>query len=504
MTAIPLRVDSALCIRGKKNQLGGLHMPDTETTLTIMAAIFLIGEIIGILAALHAVMNTRSSQGAIAWGISLVTFPWLSLPLYAVFGRSKFRGYQLLRNLRDEKIDRIIDQCRREAREERVVPQNLSQSEAALTRLADLPIMRFNRSRLLIDGRETFRSLFDAIDSAKAYILVEFFIIKDDRLGRDLKNRLIRKAREKVRVYLLYDAIGSRKLPEHYIEDMKRKGIVVSAFKTTRGIANRFQLNFRNHRKIVVVDGVCAFVGGHNVGEEYLSGHPRLGPWRDTHVEVEGPVVQAIQLCFLENWYWARKEVPELDWQLRKAREGAENTLLIPSGPADDLETCGLMFTEAINSARVRIWIASPYFVPDRQIIAALKLAALRGVDVRILLPDKPDHKTVYLASFSFYADTIPVGIKLYRYQPGFMHQKVFLVDSTYAAVGTANLDNRSFRLNFELTLLNFNRAFVDGVDAMLSRDFSNSRAVTLEEYTRRRFPFKLAVHTVSLLSPIL
>jgi len=472
--------------------------------ISILAIVILLVELFGVIAAFHAVMNIKTSQGAVAWGISLVTFPWLALPLYAILGRNKFHGYILLRYAKDKKIHYIINQCSLDARKKQIVQKNDSEIETALTRLADRPILRFNRSQLLIDGKETFRSMFNAIDAAKEYILIEFFIFKDDRLGRELKNRLIRKAREKVRVYFLYDEIGSYKLPESYLQEMMQEGVTTSAFGTTRGKANRFQLNFRNHRKIVVVDGSSAFVGGHNVGDEYVSGHRRLGPWRDTHLKVAGPIVQAIQFSFIEDWYWATTDIPDLNWQLSKADNGVENALLIPSGPADNLETCALMFTQVINSARERIWISSPYFVPDRQILAALKLAVLRGVDVRILLPDKPDHRIVYLASHSFYQSVIPAGIKLYRYKPGFMHQKVFLVDSCCAAVGTANLDNRSFRLNFELTLLIFNSIFAGKVEAMLRQDFSNSRPVTLEEYTRRWFPFKLAARLASLLSPIL
>jgi cardiolipin synthase len=475
-----------------------------ETILTITALVVLIVELVGIFAAFHAVMNAKTSQGAIAWGISLVTFPWLTLPLYAVFGRGKFHGYVLLRHAKEEKIHHIIDQCKVSATEKQLIQEHNSNIETALTRLADLPVTRLNSSRLLIDGQETFQSIFDSIDAAKEYILIEFYIVKDDRLGRELKDRLIHKAREKVRVYFLYDEIGSHMLPEAYIREMKREGIAASAFQTTQGRTNRFQINFRNHRKIVVVDGLCAFVGGHNVGDEYVSGHPKLGPWRDTHVKLEGPVVKAVQFCFLEDWYWATTEVPKLNWQLHKAQGGDETTLLIPSGPADNLETCGLMFTLAINSARERIWIASPYFVPDQKIVGALKLAALRGVDVRILLPAKPDHRTVYLASYSSYPALLPLGIKLYQYEPGFMHQKVFLVDSSCAAVGTANLDNRSFRLNFELTLINFSQTFINNIEAMLIKDFSGSRLVALEDYSRRWFPFKVAVRLASLLSPIL
>jgi cardiolipin synthase len=366
-----------------------------------------------------------------------------------------------------------------------------------------MPITRYNKTRLLIDGRETFRSIFDGIESAEQYILVQFFIVKDDAIGRELQSKLIQKAKESVKVYFLYDEIGSHKLPQSFLRDMQLAGIVTSAFHSTKGKTNRFQLNFRNHRKIVVVDGKIAYVGGHNVGDEYLGKHPTLGPWRDTHVSVEGPVVQTIQFCFVEDWYWATKGIPELNWELIRAADGHEDALMIASGPADRLETCGLMFVQAINAASKRVWIG-PYFVPDLQTLSALKLAALRGVDVRILLPEKADHRTVYLASFTYYQNTLPVGIKLFRYTAGFMHQKVFLVDSSCAAVGTANLDNRSFRLNFEITLLNYDPGFVTEVETMLTNDFSRCRSVALEEYSEQSFFFKLAARSARLLAPIL
>ena len=476
----------------------------SELIISISAIILLSVEILAIIASVHAIMNTRTSQGAIAWGISLVTFPWLALPLYAIFGRSKFQGYVTLRHIENDKIHHVIENCEKEAEERGLIHRDSSMPDMALTKLTEFPITRFNKSELLVDGEETFQHIFEGIASAKKYVLVEFFIIKDDKIGRELKSRLIERAKNQVRVYFLYDEIGSHKLPSSYTQEMKDAGIVTSAFHTTQGKANKFQLNFRNHRKIVVVDGKKAYVGGHNVGDEYVSGHPKLGHWRDTHVEVEGPVVQAIQFCFIQDWYWAATNIPELNWDFTLPEDGNEETLMVPSGPADPYDTCALMFTLAINSAQERIWIASPYFVPDSQILGALKLAALRGVDVRILLPEKPDHRTVYLASYSYYQNTIPLGIQLYRYTAGFMHQKAFLVDSTCAAVGTANLDNRSFRLNFELTLLNYDRIFIEKVDAMLQQDFDQSRKVTIEEYTKRPYYFKLAVRLTRLLSPIL
>jgi cardiolipin synthase len=479
-------------------------MVEPNVIYTIIAVVVPLVELLGIAAAVHAVMYARTSQGAIAWAISLITFPWAALALYAIFGRNKFHGYVLLRTAKNSDIHHYIETIQTQAAEQGLFCEDLPVSRLALSRLAEMPTTRYNKSRLLIDGRETFRRIFEGIDSAERYILVQFFIVKDDVIGRELQSKLIQKAKEKVNVYLLYDEIGSHKLPQSYLHDMQIAGVTTSAFHSTRGKANRFQLNFRNHRKIVVVDGKIAYIGGHNVGDEYLGKHPKFGPWRDTHVSIEGPAVQAIQFSFVEDWYWATRDIPELTWKLNKAADGQEDALVIASGPADRLETCGLMFVQAINSAEERIWIASPYFVPDLQTLSALKLAALRGVDVRILLPEKPDHRTVYLASFTYYQNTLPHGIKLYRYTTGFMHQKVFLVDSVCAAVGTANLDNRSFRLNFEITLLNYDPAFVKAVDAMLTDDFSGSRPVSMEEYNQRSFFFKLAARSARLLAPIL
>ncbi|MGD2029388.1 MAG: cardiolipin synthase [Desulfobacterales bacterium] len=479
-------------------------MLNTEGFFTIIAIVVSLVELFGIIAAVHAIMNARTSQGAIAWGISLVTFPWLAIILYAIFGRNKFKGYVLLRNLRDKSIQHIIDSSQSEAVEKKLICEELTTSEIALTRLANLPMTRFNKSRLLLNGEETFRSIFDGIESAKEYILVQFYIVQDDGLGRELKTRLIQKAREQVKVYFLYDEIGSYKLTESYIREMRKEGIEISAFHTTKGKANHFQLNFRNHRKIVIIDGKLAYIGGHNVGDEYVSRHPKFGTWRDTHVNLEGPIVKDVQFCFTQDWYWATTRIPDLKWDLKKAENGSEKTLLIASGPADAFDTCSLMFVHAIHMARKRLWIASPYFVPDTQVLSALKLAVLKGVDVRILIPEKPDHRTVYLASFSYYENTLPFGIKIYRYTKGFMHQKVFIVDSTCAAIGTSNLDNRSFRLNFELTLLNFDSSFIKKVEDMLREDFSCSRPVELTDYTRRSFFFKLAVRSARLLSPIL
>lgn len=474
-----------------------------DLVMLISAVVALI-HTLGVLSAIHAVASVRTPQGAIAWAISLLTFPYLALPLYWILGRNRFHGYvealqrgaleqadhggiaMILERLRDHQVD---------------LPPERAGDLQVLAQLSRVPYTQGNALELLVDGEATFGAIFAALEAAERYILIQFFIIKDDDLGRELHARLLRKAAAGVSVRLLYDEIGSHALPKSYAETLRAAGIAVSAFHTTRGRRNRFQLNFRNHRKIVVVDGRVAFVGGLNVGDEYLGRGP-LGHWRDTHLRVRGPVVQALQRVFLADWYWATRQVADLEW--RPTATGDQIALIFPTGPADTLETCSMFFHQAIVGARRRLWIASPYFVPDPPVFEALQLAALRGVDVRILLPAKPDHKLVYLASFSFLDAADRTGIQIYRYQNGFLHQKVVLVDDEVAAVGTANLDNRSLRLNFEVMAVAVDRPFAGQVAAMLERDFQQARRTSAADLRDRSWPFRWAVRAARLFDPIL
>ncbi|MFZ5571429.1 MAG: cardiolipin synthase [Thermodesulfobacteriota bacterium] len=471
----------------------------------VIAVVIGLIELIGILSAIDAVMKDRTAQGAIAWAISLITFPYVSVPLYWIFGRSKFHGYVKLRSSRDLEIRVVIEKLRQAFHDREIIDDIRNSDEQVLAQLADMPMTCGNSARLLINGEATFDQIFERIAAAWKYILVQFYIVNDDNLGRRFQEALMKKAAAGVQVYFLYDEIGCHKLPGKYIDDLRESGVRVSPFLTTKGKANRFQINFRNHRKIVVVDGHAAFVGGHNVGDEYLGLDPHYGFWRDTHVCIQGPAVQGIQCCFLEDWYWATgMVVPELVWEPATSAGGNMRALVFATGPADKLDTCGLMFIHAFNSARRRVWIASPYFVPDPPVINALQLAAMRGVEVRILLPQKPDHRLVYWASFSYYEKTIPLGIKIYRYRKGFLHQKVFLVDDHLAAVGTANFDNRSFRLNFEITMLFHDAIFAREVERMLEDDFSASRREAMVDLEKRPFWFRFLVRSARLLAPIL
>lgn len=469
--------------------------------ISIFAALL---HVLGIVSSAHALMTVRTSQGAIAWAMSLITFPYAALPLYWVFGRNKFQGYVNARRRGNQVLHKITESLEAYTEKYSASLDGSAARHRVLEELAQLPFTTSNSAELLIDGRNTFEAIFKAIRESRRYILLQFFIIHDDNLGRELQALLIEKAQQGVSVYLLYDEVGCHKVPQSYGEELRAAGVDVRPFNTRKGWRNRFQVNFRNHRKIVIIDGRLAFVGGLNVGDEYMGRSPRFGPWRDTHARFEGPSVTCVQLSFLEDWYWASHSLPELEWQPQAAATGNQHILVLPTGPADEHDTCSLFFCHAIHSARRRVWIVSPYFVPDEAVISALQVAALRGVDVRIMLPLRPDHRTVYLASFSYLPQFTMPGIRFYRYKPGFLHQKVLLVDDDLASVGTANLDNRSLKLNFEISMVVNDRGFVADVEKMLETDFANCIRVTLDDYHRRSPLFKLAVKVARLLSPIL
>ncbi|MBU2677798.1 MAG: cardiolipin synthase [Gammaproteobacteria bacterium] len=487
-----------------------MDLPFTElvtntASLSALAIAYGVLEILAIIAAVHAVFNARSSQGSTAWALALVAAPIIALPGYLVFGRNRFSGYVDARRDADLNHGWIAQKARTVCDAFRSDLPDYGGRLSFLERLAHLPFTYGNHLQLHVDGKSAFDAIFAAIKEAKSYVLIQFFIVRDDELGRRLQELLIEKSRAGVRVYFLFDQLGSRKLPGRVIREYRDAGVKIDAFRSSKFFANPMQINFRNHRKIVVLDGDLAFVGGLNVGVEYLGKSKKYGAWRDTHVSVEGPSADALQLIFAEDWHWATGETIEgLEWETRAAQEGNADVLVLPSGPADAYESCNLMFVHAIHSAQHRFWIASPYFVPNAEVVSALQVAGLRGVDVRILLPDNPDHFMVYLASFYFMKLSGDEGIRFYRYTKGFMHQKTFLIDDFGVGIGTANLDNRSFRLNFEVTLLSVNYDLAASVQRMFENDFANSRQVAHDEIRERNPLFKLGAAGARLLSPIL
>ncbi len=456
--------------------------------------------VIGFLHVIHALMTVRTAQGAIAWIISLAAFPFLAVPLYWIAGRRRFEGYVNSRRGDNARLRELSADMHLRLRKYELPVKSAFARGAEI--LSGLPFTRGNRLKLLIDGKETYKAVFGAIESAREYVLVNFYIVKNDRVGNRFKEALIERARAGVRVYFLFDEMGSSKLSRHFLKELEHAGVQCNYFGTNRRWWSRLQLNFRNHRKIVVIDGREAFLGGLNVGDEYLGEDASIGAWRDTHLQMSGPTVQAVQLVFLEDWYWASGEVPELSWDARP-REDDQSAAIIPTGPADPGDSWQLVVAEAANTARKRLWIASPYFVPDEGVLTALQTAALRGADVRILVPEKADHLLVWLSSFSFLEDTLPYGVRIFRYQRGFLHQKVMLVDDQLACVGTANLDNRSFRLNFEISALSDDPVFVKEIEVMLTEDFEGTPQTKVEDFTARPFWFRAACRLARLMAPV-
>ena len=459
--------------------------------------------ILGLASSLHSLMSTRTSQGTIAWVVSLNTFPYLAVPAYWILGRSRFNGYVKAHKASDSRVENHKQLFEKELASYHIIPSEVQPAGRAAEKLANMPYLKGNDVDLLIDGEATFASILDGINQAQEYILFQFFIIHDDEIGRRMKAHLIAKAKEGVRIYFLYDEIGCHDLPAAYTDELRDAGIETYDFHTSKGVGNRFQINFRNHCKVVVADGKTAWIGGHNVGDDYLGKNPKFGHWRDTHIRIEGPVVLEVQASFVEDWFWAAGQTPALCWEATPSTKGDKHVLIVPTGPADDLETATLMFLHAINSAKTRIWIASPYFVPDESIVNALQLAGLRGVDVRILIPDKPDHLLVYLAAFSYFDEAGSTGVRFFRYTEGFLHEKVMLIDNQVATVGTANFDNRSFRLNFEITAVVMDQSFALEIEQMFIDDFQNSREMRPGELAEKGFGFRLAVRLARLTAPV-
>lgn len=469
--------------------------------MTTVWYIFLVVVAIALVAlcVVRAVTRSRTPQGAFGWVLFLVTAPWFAVPSYLLFGHHKLREY---------------NEARQRSRELRAPMSKLAEDHPpsedaverlrALERLVELPVVGGNRADLLIDGEATFAAIFEAIDSAESYVCVQFYTIVSDQLGNEFADRLAAASGRGVKVYLIYDGVGSYGLSRAFLRRLVDAGVRVIDPRKARGPTFRLQVNFRNHRKTVVVDGRIGFIGGHNVSDTYVGRKPSIGPWRDTHLRLHGPMVSELQLAFVEDWHWATGKAIDGKLMWSAGRDPASMSgLIVPTGPGDTFDSGALFFFTAISEARRRVWIASPYFVPDTDVISALNCAALKGCDVRLIVPDKPDHYLTWLAAFAYFDEVRHSGVRIFRYTRGFMHQKVVLVDDAFAAVGTANLDNRSFRLNFETMAILHDADFAAAVRGMLARDLEQCVEVdrSLDE---RALPLRVGALLARLMAPVL
>lgn len=479
-------------------------------------------ELLGFASAWHAVTRVRTSQAAVAWAVGLVTLPAVVLPMYWLLGRNKFGGYrEAIRQVAGEHKSSVAA-VRRELLTDRNVGHHADGSAVAvLADILDTPLCKGNRFKLLVDGKPFFDDLLQQIASAQKYVYAEFYIIRDDEIGKQFAQALCEQAKAGKTVRLLYDEVGCLSLSNAYLKRLRAAGVDVHAFNTQQGWANRFQLNFRNHRKLLVVDGQRAIVGGLNIGDEYL-GRAKWAPhWRDTALRVEGSAARKLQAVFAADYYWARRmDIPEAVWSDAEHEDESEGDGSEPSsrsseascgeaavcatGPSDQRERATMMFAAAAGAARQRIWISSPYLVPDSTCINALSMARARGVDVRLLVPARPDQWLVYLAGFYYERVFELAGIPVYRYPDGFLHQKCVLVDDQLVLIGSTNLDNRSLHLNFELMLAGNEPTLIRQTAEMLEKDFALSEKMDSDH--GRLMPWYIRIGTVlaRLFSPVL
>lgn len=452
--------------------------------------------------AARAVLHSRTAQGSMAWVLALLLMPFLTLPFYWVFGRSKFEGYVGRRQ-------RVMARAAKRLAEFETLDDYLDEPDGRFRELHTLArrlgaggFARDNRTTLLIDGEATFEAMLSAIAEARRFVLIQFYIFRDDEIGRRFQAAMIERARAGVTVCFLYDEVGYR-LGARFLEPLREAGVSCNRFDPGRK-GTRFQINFRNHRKVVIVDGSCAFLGGINVGDDYLGKYSSRGFWRDTHLRVDGPAAGQAQVAFFKDWFWATDELPPVAFQIRPEDGGEARVLVWHTGPADPQPECLLSWLMVINNARERLWLATPYFVPPEPVLHALRLAMMRDVDVRLLVPARNDNLLVHLASQVHLADMANCGAHVYRWTDGFMHQKVCLADDGLVIIGAANLDHRSIFINFEISALCVNEALSLDVMRMLERDFERSERVSLDELRNAGYWRRLACRTANLFAPML
>ncbi len=347
--------------------------------------------------------------------------------------------------------------------------------------------------------------MLEAIHNAREHIHLETFIFQPDELGGIFLEALSSAAKRGVEVRLLYDAMGSLHLHPRTLRDLQAAGGRVSVFLPISPLRRRIQVNMRNHRKLMIVDGRIGYIGGLNVGDEYRSRVKRFGYWRDSHLRVEGPAVSAMQQIFIEDWDFAAEEnLRQQNYFPAQRRDGPYHLQIIQSGPDSPLKGIREVYFSAILQARQNVWIATPYFVPDSGLLDALCLAAHRGVDVRLLGLYHPDKWVPYFAGRYYWDDVLRAGVKVYQYTKGMMHSKVMIVDSAWASVGSANLDNRSLHLNFEANCLIYSQEMATELEEVFLNDLATAVRLDRHVFPARPWPNRLMDSAARLMSPVL
>ncbi len=477
-----------------------------STTIIVINIIFIITAVF---------IERKKPVNALSWVLTLALLPIVGFIVYLIFGRTfhfkkrkflikcdKDRQYcqQLQKTLDFACYDETIF---REAYSEdikQIIKFNINSSKSTFT--------NDNKVTIFTSAEDKYRELLQDIEKAKSSIHISYFIIQNDNIGKKIINALATKAKEGIEVRVLFDHGSNLLFPfRAYKAIIDNGGEVKSFFSNT--FTNYLRVNYRNHRKIVVIDGEKGFLGGINIGDEYLGLDSRTSPWRDTHLKIVGSCVHSLQLRFLEDWLYASKTDVKLSdaekyfMPINKNREGDTPVQIVSSGPDTNGEEIKRCLIKMVNSAKKYIYIQTPYFVPDSSFLEALQNAAISGVDVIIQIPEIPDKPLVYKVTMSFVADVIDYGIKVYLY-PGFLHAKMMVIDDVCCAVGTANIDMRSFSLNFEINAFMYGKEISQRCAQIFNKDLKVCTLITKDQFINRSAFSKLQENIFRLLSPLL
>lgn len=460
-------------------------------------------------------IENRSPQSTLAWLLVLAILPGIGVFMYILFGRSHWRRRKHLHRSEERRIvfREILAGKSFDLENSPPLNERSTYLTQVLQKFGGGPVANETTTKLLTNGDETFTEIIQAIENATHHIHIQYYIYRSDDIGTEIRDALIRKAKSGVIVRFLYDGLGSNKLKKSFLQPMKEVGIEVIEFDSILSPWLLETVNYRNHRKIVIVDGTIGFTGGLNVGDEYLGRSKKFPIWRDSHLKIEGKALYKLQAIFLEDFLYATSRLNTSSWNqfMDKAyfpsqgihqAEGAVQ--IVASGPSSDDTNIRNALLKVMGSAKKSIWIATPYFIPDQETLTLLRLSALSGVDVRILYPGKGDSVISDQASQSYFSPLLKAGVSIYSYKDAFMHAKIVLVDDEVASIGTANMDIRSFELNYEIIAVLYESNTVLDIKNDFEQDFKESIEITWASFQKRSIQKRMLESLMRLISPLL
>jgi|LGOV01.1.fsa_nt_gb cardiolipin synthase len=489
------------------------HLEVWETSFFLMLKKFVNGFFVLYLLFICIVIffENKDPASTVAWLLVLILLPILGFVLYILFGRNigkKFKKSNKtnsgFKKLKRAEIQKQLVEYLPTIKNDETKYLNKYLVKLLLNN-ASSPFSINNKVEVLVNGNNTYFRMLKDIRDAKESIHFQFFIIKNDGIGNEFKKALIRKSKEGIKVRIIYDSVGCWKLGKNYINELKESGIEVYPYSPVMFPLLSRDLNYRNHRKIIVIDGKIGFVGGLNIGDEYLGKNIILGFWRDTHLRMIGNAVLSLQEIFLRDWETVSGENIYNKEYYPKTKEIVGESLIqiVSSGPDSEWQCIMKAYFMMISKAKKRIWINTPYLVPEESLRLGLVIAALSGIDVRIIIPNKPDHYFVYWASRDNIEEFLKAGVKVYTYEKGFIHSKIVLVDSITASVGTANFDYRSLEINYEVNAFIYDPVIVRDLEKNFLRDLKHSKEIILEEHLNRGLKEKFLEATGRFVSPL-